>query len=96
MPDYIVLGKWTDQGIRNLKDIPKRIENTHAMIEKTGGKMQLYYTFGEYDFVMIVQAPTDESVAKDLLWLGSLGNVRTITLKALTESDGEKIISQIS
>jgi uncharacterized protein with GYD domain len=95
MPNYIILGKWTEQGIRNVKDAPRRIEDTNVMIQKAGGKMQLYYTFGEYDFVMVVEIPSDENMLKSLLWLGSLGNVRTKTLKAWTESDGAKIISQI-
>jgi len=96
MPHFIVLGKWTEQGIRNVKDAPKRIENTRRMIEKSGGKMQLYYTFGEYDFVMLVEAPSDETMLKNLLSLGSLGNVRTTTLKAWTESEGAKVIVQLS
>jgi uncharacterized protein with GYD domain len=95
MPHYIILGKWTEQGIRNVKDAPRRIADTSVMIQKAGGKMQLYYTFGEYDFVMVVEIPSDENMLKSLLWLGSLGNVRTKTLKAWTESDVTKIISQI-
>jgi len=90
-----VLGTWTDQGIRKVKEAPKRIESTHRMIEQSGGKMQLYYTLGEYDFVMIVEVPNDEAMMKILLWLGSLGNVRTKTMKAWTESDGAKTISKI-
>jgi uncharacterized protein with GYD domain len=95
IPHYIILGNWTEQGIRNVKDAPRRIKNTGAMIKKAGGKMQLYYTFGKYDFVMVVEIPSDENMLKTLLWLGRLGNVRTITLKAWTESDGAKIISQL-
>jgi len=95
LPQFIVLGTWTDQGIRKVKEAPKRIESTHRMIEQSGGKMQLYYTLGEYDFVMIVEVPNDEAMMKILLWLGSLGNVRTKTMKAWTESDGAKTISKI-
>jgi len=95
MPHYVILGKWTEQGIQNVKDAPKRIENTRLMIQKAGGKMQLFYTFGEYDFVLVLEMPSDENMLKILLWLGSLGNVRTTTLKAWTESDGAKIISQL-
>ena len=94
MPEFVVLGNWTDQGI-DVKKAPERIENTHHMVERMGGRMQLYYALGEYDFVMIVDAPTDEAVMKTLLWLGSLGNVRTKTMKAWTESEGAKTISQI-
>lgn len=96
MPHYIVLGKWSEQGIRNVKGAPKRIENTRRTIEKSGGKMQLYFTFGEYDLVMVVEVPNDETMLKILLWLGSLGNVRTTTLKAWTESEGTKVVAQLA
>jgi len=78
-----------------VKEAPKRIENTHRVIEQSGGKMQLYYTLGEYDFVMIIEVPNDETIMRILLWLGSLGNVRTKTLKAWTELDGAKTILEI-
>lgn len=95
MPHYIILGNWTEEGIRNVKDAPKRVENTRRMIEKSGGEMQLYYTFGEYDFVMVVEAPNDETMMKNLLSLGGLGNIRTTTLKAWSESEGAKIVAQL-
>ena len=95
MPYYIIFGNWTDQGIRNVKDAPKRIEDTQRRIQQAGGKMQLYYTLGEYDFVMVVEVPSDEDIVKILLWLGNLVNIRTQTLKAWTESEGAKIISQL-
>ena len=95
VPHYVVLGKWTERGIKNLKDIPTRIENTRKMIEKSKGKMTLYYTLGEFDFVMIVETPNEESIFKILLWLANLGNIQTTTLKAWTESDGKKVIAQL-
>jgi len=96
MSHYIILGNWTEEGIRNVKDAPRRIENTRRMIEESGGKMQLFYTLGEHDFVLVVDAPNDETMMKNLLSLGSLGNVRTTTLKAWTESEGAKVIAQMS
>ncbi len=96
MTTYVVLGKWTDQGIKNVKDAPERVMKTRGMIEKNGGKMTLYYSLGEYDFIMIVELPNDEVMLKTALWLSSLGNVRTKTLKAWTESDGAKIVQQIT
>jgi uncharacterized protein with GYD domain len=95
MPVFVVLGNWTDQGIKKVKEAPNRIKDTHNAVKQSGGKMQLYYTLGEYDFVMIVEVPSDEAIMKVLLRLGSLGNVRTKTLKAWTESEGVKAISEI-
>lgn len=95
MAHYIILGNFTEQGIKNVRQVPKRDEEARRMIEQAGGKMQIYYTLGEYDFVAITEMPDDEAVMKFLLQAGSLGNVRTKTLKAWTESDSAKVISQV-
>jgi uncharacterized protein with GYD domain len=95
MPVFVVLGNWTDQGIKKVKEAPNRIKDTHGAIKQSGGKMQLYYTLGEYDFVMIIEVPNDEAIMKILLRLASLGNVRTKTLKAWTEAEAAKEISEI-
>ena len=95
MPHYIILGNFTEQGIKNVRQVPKRDEEARRMIEQAGGKMQIYYTLGEYDFVAIIEMPDDESMMKFLLKAGSLGNVRTKTLKAWTESDSTRVISQL-
>jgi uncharacterized protein with GYD domain len=95
LPRFIVLGNFTEQGIKNIKDISKRDESARLMIEEAGGKMQLFYTLGEYDFIAIVELPKDEDVVKFLFQVGSLGNVRTKTLKAWNESEISNIASQI-
>jgi uncharacterized protein with GYD domain len=92
LPSFVVLGNWTDQGIRNVKAAPERIKTTHSMVEKANGKMQLYYTLGTYDFVMIVEVPNDEAIIEILSSLGSMGNVRTATMKAWTESEVATIL----
>jgi len=94
MPHYIILGNFTEQGIKNVRQVPKRDDEARRMIEQAGGKMQIYYTLGEYDFIAITEMPDDEAMMKFLLQAGSLGNVRTKTLKAWTESDSTKVISQ--
>jgi len=90
---FVVLGNWTEQGIKNVQETPDRIKTTRSMIEKVKGKMQLFYTLGKYDFVMIVEVPRDEDIMAILLCLGSMGNVRTTTMKAWTETEGSKILS---
>jgi uncharacterized protein with GYD domain len=63
------------------------------MLEKVGGKLiGGYYTFGEYDVVIVMEAPNDEAVMSLMLKVGSAGNVRTKTLKAFTAEEGIKII----
>jgi len=93
LPSFIVCGHWTEQGIRKVAEAPERIKETRRMIEKAGGKMQLFYTAGKWDFVMIVDIPKDDDLMAILLCLGSMGNIRTVTMKAWTEAEGAKILT---
>jgi uncharacterized protein with GYD domain len=93
LSNFVVLGNWTEQGIKKVSDAPERIKETRGMIEKAGGKMQIFYTAGKYDFVMTVEIPKDDDLMAILLCLGSMGNIRTTTMKAWTESEGAKILT---
>ncbi len=95
MAHYVHLVKWTDQGIRNIKDTPKRAEAARKQAEAMGGNIQLWYTLGKYDIVAMSEFPDDGIAQKFLYWLGSLGNVRTMTLKAWSESEVASLISQM-
>ena len=95
MPHYIALGNWTEEGIRSVREAPKRVENVRRMAQKLGGSFQLYFTMGEYDTVSIVEMPNDEAYNKFALWLGSQGNVRTRTLKAWTPDEAMKMLAEI-
>jgi uncharacterized protein with GYD domain len=95
MPHYIVLGNYTEQGIRSIKESVKRDEDVRRIIERAGGKVQLYYTLGEYDFVVVLEMPSDESLLRFLLQVGQAGNVRAKTLKAWSEPDAHKVMSQL-
>lgn len=97
MPHYIILFNWTDQGIRNVKDAIKRLENYKASLEDVGGRLiSEYYTLGKYDGISIVEAPNDEAIMSVLLSNEKLGNVRSETLKAFTLSEATKIIEKLS
>jgi uncharacterized protein with GYD domain len=97
MPNYILLVNWTDQGIKNVKDSIKRAKSFEAAIEKAGGKsLGIYYTMGRHDIVAIVEAPNDEAIASALYSTGSLGNIRTETLKAFSMSEAANIIEKLS
>jgi uncharacterized protein with GYD domain len=94
---YVILWNWTDQGIRNVKDTVKRAEAFKAEIQKAGGKaIGFYYTAGQYDGIVIAEAPSDDVMMSCLLSLGGKGNVRTITLKAFSESEAAKMIERLS
>lgn len=96
MSTYLILWNWTEQGVRTLKDSPKRVEAFKQLVEKNGGKLgQFLYTLGKYDGAAFVEAPSDEAFLKVALTLGSQGNVRTTTLKAWTASEAAKLLSQV-
>jgi uncharacterized protein with GYD domain len=78
MASYIVLGQFTDQGIRNVKDTTKRAQTLKDSAKKFGATVtSVYWTLGQYDVAAIVEAPDDASLNGLLLTLGSLGNVRS-------------------
>jgi len=96
MPTYVILSNWTDQGIRSVKESPKRLDATKKAIEAAGGKMLGYYlTMGRYDMVLIVEGPSDAVAAILALSAASQGNIRTETLKAFPEAEYRNIISKI-
>lgn len=96
MATYISLINYTDQGIRNIKESPKRVDAARELLKKVGGEMrQLYLTMGAYDLVTVVEAPSDEVMASSALALGSAGNVRTTTLKAFPEADYRRIVAAL-
>ena len=96
MPKYIALCNWTDQGIKNVKDSPARLDAAKALAKKLGGSVvDFYMTMGGHDMVVIVDALDDESVAKFNLTLGMAGNIRTTTLKAFSEDEYRKVIGAL-
>ncbi len=95
MPHYISLVNWTEQGIRNVKESPKRVDAVTALGNKLGAKMDLFFTMGEFDLVAITDAPNDETAMQLLLEIGKLGNVRTKTLKAWTPAEATKVIAKL-
>jgi uncharacterized protein with GYD domain len=97
MSKYTLLINWTEQGIRNVKDTIKREKSFEDAVQKAGGKsLGFYYTIGRYDMVAMVEAPTDETMASILFSLGSLGNVRTETLKTFSVDETANIIEKLS
>ena len=96
MATYVILINYTDQGIRNIKDSPKRLDAAKKMLKSMGGEIKDFYlTMGRYDIAIVAEAPNDEVIAKFALASGSLGNVRTTTLKAFPEAEYRKIIAAL-
>ena len=96
MPTYIGLYKLTDQGIKNIKDAPARVEMTSKALEAVGGRLIGFYaTMGVHDYVVIAEGPDDETAFIQLLTIGMLGNVRTVTLKAFTQKQFADIVKKL-
>ena len=96
MSTYIVLVNYTDQGIRNVKDSPNRLEAAKQAIAGLGGEMKSFYlTMGAYDLVTLVDFPDDETAAKFALAIGSQGNIRTTTLRAFDEAQYREIVAAL-
>jgi uncharacterized protein with GYD domain len=93
---YIVLANFTEQGIRNIKDSPKRAEAFKDMAKKCGATVKdTFWTLGQYDIVAILEAPDDISITALGLSAGALGNVRTQTLRAFTAADIKSILGKM-
>ncbi len=96
MPTYISLIQYTTKGIEAIKDSPKRLDAARKVFEKAGAKLKDFYlVMGEYDIVIISEAPNDEVVAKVNLMLGAQGSVRTQTSRAFNEAEYRKIVSSL-
>ena len=96
MPTYVVLYKLTDQGIKDIKGAPGRYEEGVKKFEAMGGKVIGFYaTMGEYDYVGIGEAPSDEVAMIFALALGALGNVRTTTLKGFSPEEFASMIRKL-
>jgi uncharacterized protein with GYD domain len=88
-----MLLKWTEEGIKTVKDVPKRVELARNTFKSVGGNIKdFYFVFGKYDMIAIAEAPSDEAIAKAVLAIGSRGAANIQTLKAFTEAEGIAII----
>jgi uncharacterized protein with GYD domain len=97
MTTYIMLAKWTDQGIRSAKDSPNRLDGVKKLLKDMGGEFKHFFlTMGKYDLVAIYEAPDDAVAARFNLQLGMAGNVRTETLKAFPEPAYREIMRTLS
>jgi len=96
MPTYIVLASFTQEGIQNIKQSPSRLDVVKQLFESMGAKVKEFYLVtGEYDLVLVGEAPDDETVAKLALTIGSTGAIRSVTLRAFTEAEYRKIIAAL-
>ncbi len=96
MPVYIVLGNYTEQGVRNIKQVANLRQAAEQWTASQGGRvLGNYMTLGSYDFVFIVELPSPEVALEGALLFGSQGEVRTQTLMAFTPEEAEGIAERL-
>lgn len=96
MTTYIMLLNWTDQGVKNVRESPRRLDAARKQLADMGGSFKEFYlTMGEYDMVAVCEAPDDAVAARFALQIGSAGNVRSRTLKAFPEGAYREIITSL-
>jgi uncharacterized protein with GYD domain len=94
MATYVVLARFTEQGVKNAKDSPKRAE---AFMAETFGVTvkDIFWTQGRYDIVIVIEAPDELSATALNLSLSALGNIRTESLRAFSSTDMLKIVAKM-
>ncbi len=96
MPAYVILYKFTQQGLANAKRLPERIKQAKALTEQMGGRtIGVWLTMGEFDMIAIAEGPDDLSAAARLLMTGATGEFTTVTLKAFSEDELAQIVSKL-
>jgi uncharacterized protein with GYD domain len=93
MPTYVVLAHLTDQGARTMTDLKTRLDNARSTAKGYGADLkQIYFAMGEYDYVVIADAPDDETISRVALAVSSQGNVRTNTFRVFSEDEAIKLV----
>ncbi len=96
MATYISLIRFTEQGIKGIKDSGNRIDAARKAYQAAGGKLkEVYSVMGQYDIVVIAEVPDDAAAARLALSLGALGNIRSETMRAFTEDEYRKIVAAL-
>jgi uncharacterized protein with GYD domain len=96
MPTFLITMNWTEQGIRNIKDAPKRAAAARETAKKLGVELkETYVTTGESDLLAIVESPSGDNVAKFCMAIASQGNVRTRTVRGWSQAEYAKLIAEL-
>jgi uncharacterized protein with GYD domain len=96
MATFILLSRFTQQGLQTIKDSPARLDAVKQTLNGLGAEMKDFYlAMGQYDAVVVVEAPDDETIAKASIAIGSLGNVRIETLRAFNEDEYRQLIGSL-
>jgi uncharacterized protein with GYD domain len=94
MATFLISGSWTDQGIRNIKEVPKRLQGARELAKKLGIDFKIYLTSGGSD-LFIAETANSENIPRFNLAIAAMGNVRTRTVRAWPEAEMMKMISEL-
>ena len=96
MAHYLMLGRFTKQGLEGIEATEERLHKFKSLVEKEGAKLVSYYLLlGEYDMACFIDAPNPETIAKLALIVGIRGNVRTESMPAFTETEFVTMVKKI-
>lgn len=96
MATYIVLACFTEQGIRGIKETTKRAKAFRDVAAQMGVTIKdIYWTLGHYDVVVTLEAAKEEHVAALMMKMGSIGNLKSQTLRAFKENEVSSLLAQI-
>ena len=96
MAHFVMLANFTDQGVRNVKDTRKRADAFKSAAKELGCTVkEVLWTQGQYDFVIVLEAPDETTASALALSVAKLGNIRGQTLRAFTATEIEKILEKV-
>jgi len=96
MATYLMLGSFTEQGIKNIKDTTERAASFQALAKKSGVEVRdIYWTMGPYDVMVMLEASDEETVNALMLKAGTLGNIRTTMLRAYSAAEMKKVLAKM-
>jgi uncharacterized protein with GYD domain len=94
---YVILCSLTDQGARTMGDLASRLDNARATFQGHGAELQqIFLAMGTYDYVVIANAPDDETIARVSLAVSGQGNVRTSSFRVFTEQEALKLVEGLA
>lgn len=97
MATFVSTIKFTEQGIKTIKDTTKRAASIKAAAKKMGVKViNVFWTLGAYDGLLVFEAPDDETATALMLHIGTNGNVQTTTARAFTAAEMDGVLAKMS
>ena len=96
MAKYVMLGNWTEEGVRNVKDTVARARQVRELFASMGvSAREFFWTMGQYDVILTFDAPDDETMMRATLAVAMRGYIRTTTLRALGEQEMERVLADV-